>query len=214
MLNYMSYISDYEAFAPKLHCLPRYLDGKICIIELQKVNYNWRQMEWLGWYFEYLVKESLKYVAKLPGDRYGNVSFDLKRNINWDIKAASSKSAIILNDKDSMDNSIIENSFHGEIIGFFDVEYDHDRSFQKWHTILKGGKSKYEIEREIRTNRSRIRKKAATLKEIVFLILGHDDTRKLTIMRQGRNSDGSMRKPKYLLKISEIEKFIHFKIKL
>ena len=36
--------------------LPTKWDGKQSILELKNANFNWRQMEWWGFYFEYLCR--------------------------------------------------------------------------------------------------------------------------------------------------------------
>ena len=101
-------------------------------------------MEWWAFYFEWKVKNILNDKFQFAGDRFDNVSFDLKGTINWDLKAKAIKSddhKVILNDCVAMEQSIENHGFHGEIIALCDVEYnDLDRSFQKWHTELKGGK--------------------------------------------------------------------------
>jgi len=114
-----------------------------------------------------------------------------------------------------MEQSIADKGFHGEIIALCDVEYnDNDRSFQKWHTELKGGKSNYELERENRTSVSRYRKTKAELTEIALIILKKDDLDLLATMKQGRNSNGASRPEKYMLDLETIEKFENYIIKI
>lgn len=208
------YISSVTTFVDRLSLIPKKWDGKTCILELKQADYNWQQMEWIGWYFEYKSQEFLHGYASFPGARYGNVSFDLRNKINWDLKTTvSTNRFVILNDKDAMDQSLSDEGHHGEIIAKFDVDFDLDRSFQEWHSELKGGKSKYEIEREHRTATSRRRKKAATLSSIIFLIIGENEVRHLRIMNQGRNSNGSFRKTKYLLDLRALNQFEqHFEL--
>ena len=199
----------------KLKELPASWDGKAAVLELKEANYNWRQMEWWAFYFEHRAKNILTGNIQIPGDKFGNVKFDIKGNINWDLKASAIKTNnhnIILNDKKAMDLSIRRHGFHGEIIALCDVEYnDIGRTFQKWHTKLKGGKSNYEIERENRTATSRYRKTKVELCEILFLVLNKDDLKNLAIMKQGRNSNGTPRKVKYMLDLESISKPV-FKI--
>lgn len=157
--------SDIKILKRKLKKLPTFWDGKESILELKEANYNWRQMEWWAFYFELKAKEILQKDFCFPGDKFGSVEFDLKRSINWDLKASAIKTnyhKIILNDKKAMDESLKECKYHGEIIALCDVEYnDTNRSFQKWHDELKGNKSQYVIEREERTSMSRYRKTKA-----------------------------------------------------
>ena len=76
-----------------------------------------------------------------PGEKFDQVNFDLKGEINWDLKAKAIKSddhKVILNDREAMEASIARHGYHGEVIALCDVEYnDINRSFQKWHSELK-----------------------------------------------------------------------------
>ena len=210
--------NDIDILKSNLVKLPKFWEGKTCILELKEADYNWRQMEWWAFYFEYMVKKMLGDKFSFPGDQYDNVLFDLKGEINWDLKAKAIKSddhKVILNDKSAMEQSIEKSGYHGEIIALCDVEYnDNDRSFQKWHTELKGGKSNYELAREKRTSVSRYRKTNAELTEIVLLIFKADDLDLLAIMKQGRNSNGKPRPEKYMLDLETIDHFHNYIIKI
>jgi hypothetical protein len=212
------YKQDIDILRLFLPSLPTRWDGKACVLELKEADYNWRQMEWWAFYFEYKVRAVLQDKFQFPGDRFDNVGFDLKGGINWDLKAKAIKSddhKVILNDRSAMEQSIDKHGFHGEIIALCDVEYnDHDRSFQKWHTELKGGKSAYEVEREARTSISRYRKTKAELTEIVLLVFQKNDLEKLSIMKQGRNSNGKPRPEKYMLDLETIGEFENYIIKV
>ncbi len=148
----------------------------------------------------------------IPGERFGNVGFDLKRSVNWDLKSKAIKSddhRAILNDKTAMEQSVALHGEHGAVIALCDVEYnDTDRSFQSWHTELKGGRSRYEEARVLRTNVSRYRKTQATLNEILFLRFTATDLPALGTMRQGRNSNGRPRPEKYMLDLEDVSPFL------
>ena len=208
--------NDIKILQTELVKLPTVWDGKKSILELKEADYNWRQMEWWAFYFEYKVRKLLENKLQIPGDKFGNVNFDLKGKINWDMKASAVKTnnqKIILNDKESMDLSIAQNKYHGEIIALCDVEYnDNDRTFQKWHNELKGGESKYEIERKQRTANSRYRKTKALLWKIILLLISEDTVDILETHKQGRNSNGLPRRPKYMLDIEDINDFKHYEI--
>lgn len=206
----MLYQDDVNAAKEILASLHTHWDGKTSVLEMKDADYNWRQMEWWGFYFELLCQRNLGRAFSIPGDKYGIAAtshFDLKRSINWDLKAKAIKSddhRSILNDTVAMDWSIQQYGFHGLIIALCDVEYnDSDRSFQKWHAELKGGKSKYELEREQRTSVSRYRKTKADLQEILFLVVNPENISSLGIHHQGRNSNGKPRPPKYMLDYDE-----------
>ncbi|GIK08161.1 MAG: hypothetical protein JETCAE02_00940 [Anaerolineaceae bacterium] len=198
---------------------PIYWDGRKSVLELKAASFNWRQMEWWGFYFEYVALNKFKGSFSIPGDKFGKVKtacFDFKGTINWDLKAKAIKSddhQSILNDTEAMDWSIKQYGAHGLVVALCDVEYnDADRSFQKWHEELKGGKSKYEIEREQRTSISRYRKTKAELVEILFLVVTPKNKFNLGIHHQGRNSNGKPRPPKYMLDYDKIGKFLVDKI--
>jgi len=212
------YKKDIKLLKANLINLPKFWDGKESILELKEANYQWRQMEWWAFYFEYKVRNLLADKFSFPGDQYENVSFDFKGAINWDLKAHAIKSnehKVILNDKLAMEKSIEKMGCHGEIIALCDVEYnDNDRTFQKWHTELKGGKSEYELAREERTSISRYRKTKAELTEIILLLITKENIEDLDVHKQGRNSNGSPRNPKYVLDIELIDKFENYIIKI
>ena len=205
--------NDIAVFKERLKELPVDWEGRTSILELKEVDYNWRQMEWWAFYFEYKATELLKGACQVPGDRFNNVEFDLKTTINWDLKAKAIKSddtKVILNDIEAMKQSIADHGSHGEIIALCDVEYnDDDRSFQKWHSDLKGGLSKYEEKRRARTSNSRYRKTHAQLAEILFVILEDKDLGSLMEMRQGRNSNDTTRRPKFMLDLDSIGDFYY-----
>jgi hypothetical protein len=206
---------DIRSVKGLLSDLPIIWDGKKSVLELKEANFNWRQMEWWGFYFEHLCYQRLKNSFSIPGDRYGKARtacFDLKGSINWDLKAKAIKSddhRSILNDTKAMNWSVQEYGAHGLIIALCDVEYnDANRSFQKWHQKLKGGKSKYEIAREKRTSISRYRKTRAELQEILFLVVTSKNISSLNIHHQGRNSNGKPRPSKYMLDYDTVKKFL------
>lgn len=208
-------IEDIQLATQRLANLAASWDGKESILKLKEANYNWRQMEWWSFYFEYLCFQRLRGQFQIPGDYFGKVktaSFDLKRTINWDIKAKAIKSddhRSILNDMAAIQQSVEKYGAHGLIVGLCDVEYnDNQRTFQQWHEELKGGKSRYEMERIQRTSISRYRKTRADLREILFLIINKENERFLEIYHQGRNSNGKPRPPKFMLNYEKIDRYL------
>lgn len=188
--------------------IPVEWDAFDCILEMMEVDYHWKQMEWWGFYLEYKIRKFLQDDFLITGR--DKIPFDLKRDIDWDIKGTISDGktgSVLLNDTVEMADSIKENGFHGNIIAFFTPEYDTDGSFKEWHDSLKGEKSKFVLEREERTDRSRVRKKKVTLNKIIVVMYDLNDLPNLEIMRQGRNANGKPRKPKYSLNIKDLDKF-------
>lgn len=207
-----AFSEDVACAKSALASIPCDWDGKKSVLELKKADYNWRQMEWWAFYFEHLCHQRLDREFDIPGDAFGSVRFDLKRSVNWDLKAKAIKSdqhSCILNDKAATDASIAEHCEHGVMIALCDVEYnDESRSFQKWHSRLKGGLSDYEKERRKRTAVSRYRKTRAMLSEILFLRLDRATAKTLGEMKQGRNSNGRPRPVKYMLDLEAIDGLI------
>ena len=101
------YKKDIEILKSELIKLPIHWDGKACVLELKEANYKWRQMEWWAFYFEWKVRTLLANKFSFLGDKFDNVTFDMKGVINWDLKAKAIKSdehRIILNDKSARRN--------------------------------------------------------------------------------------------------------------
>lgn len=211
------FYQDIEAAKRALGSLPCDWDGKQCVLALKEADYNWRQMEWIGFYFEHKCRSLLQPDFCIPGDRFGTVSFDAKRTFNWDFKSKAIKSddhKAILNDKSAMEASVERYGEHGGIIALLDVEYnDSNRTFQTWHSQLKGGLSKYERERKERTAVSRYRKTRAILVEILFLHFDASALPLLDTMNQGRNSNGAPRPPKYMIDLEKADKFLVDRLK-
>ncbi len=174
--------------------LPRVWEGKKSVLELKAADYNWKQMEWWAFYFEFLCQQRLGKDFEIPGERFGTVGFDMKGSVNWDLKAKAIKSddhKCILNDCGAIDATVAKYGQHGVLIALCDVEYnDVNRTFQKWHSKLKGGLSDYEKERRSRTAVSRYRKTKAELAELLFLRFDKSALKRLGQMNQGRNSNG------------------------
>jgi hypothetical protein len=197
--------------------LPRVWEGKKSVLELKDANYNWKQMEWWAFYFEHLCHQRLRGKFEIPGERFGTVIFDLKGCVNWDLKAKAIKSdehKCILNDCSAIDSAIAKYGEHGVIIALCDVEYnDVNRTFQKWHSELKGGLSAYEKDRRTRTEVSRYRKTKAELAEVLFLRLDKAGVARMGQLKQGRNSNGAPRPPKYMLDLEDVDGLLMDRIK-
>lgn len=115
---------------------------------------------------------------------------------------------IILNDKEATDSSIDEFGWHGVMLCLVDVDFnDMNRSFQTWHSELKGGLSPYEQERIARKATSRYRKTSAHVVQILLLLFNDNNLSCLDIHQQGRNSDGNQRRTKYMLDIEHADQF-------
>jgi hypothetical protein len=202
--------------------MPAVWDGRKAILEMRDSGYpHWKQMEWIGFYFQFLCNTKLLPLVKIPGPKYGRVEFDGFSEIPWDFKAHPNKDAqnklsstVIVNDRRAIKKAIKKFGRTGLILAIGDAKYnDENRSFQMWHKKLKGGLSQYEKQRIARKAPSRLRKTAFRLKEIEIILLDDKRLKELGSFQKGfRNSDGSPRNAKVLLDLEDIaaEKIIKF----
>jgi hypothetical protein len=201
-----------------LAAFPAKWSGKKAIMEMKKAGYpHWRQMEWIGFYFQFLCDTRLADVMDIPGPRMGKAEFDGFAQIPWDFKVHPEKNAkgqknksVIVNDMLAIEQGIAEYGAVGIILGTGDATYnDVDRSFQLWHKALKGGLSAYEDARIARGAPSRLRKTAFVLQKIEVLILEQAHLMELPSFQKGfRNSNGKPRNEKVLLPIDAIPPII------
>lgn len=201
-------LADIRLMMARYRGIDTHWDGRTSVLEMKEADYQWRQMEWIGFYFEMISRRLLTNDFEIPGERFGNTTFDMKRTINWDLKTKAIRSDrhdLILNDVDATNAVVQKHGAHGIVIALVDVEYnDVDRSFQQWHSELKGGLSDYELERMQRTSISRYRKTMAALQEVLFVVLEASSIQTLSVMRQGRNANSSARRPKYMLDLESL----------
>lgn len=197
--------------------IPILWDGRMSILEMKESGFKqWKQMEWIGWYFQFLCEKFLREIIKIPGPKYGNVQFDGLKKIPWDFKAHAintSSHQIIVNDSEAIASAIKDFGCVGLILAMGEVKYNDDkRTFQEWHEALKGGKSKYEVERIKRGAWSRLRKVEFKLEQISFIRI--DDTVLVkcgSFQRDFRNAGGQPRREKVLLDLEKLdEEIIYF----
>ena len=190
--------------------IPNIWDGRRAILEMKEGgSRHWRQMEWMGFYFEFLCQAHFDGIIDIPGKRYGNTTFDAFREISWDFKAHAANTTrhdVITNDVAAIKNTLDDYGYYGLILAIGHVEYnDEQRTFKKWHDQLKEGISKYEINRINRGAMSRRRKTEFILSEIHFICLNIQTLdRCSSIYQQGRNSNGRPRPPKFNLNVQKI----------
>lgn len=208
----MSFCDDAKVLGDILHAEVRHCwDGRECIAEMKSANYpHWRQMEWIGFYFQFCCEKFLRNKMEMPGRRYGNTTFDGHKHIPWDFKAHvinASTHDIIVNDVDAIIAAIEDYGSVGLILAVGEAIFnDENGSFKRWHDIQKGGTSQYEIERIKRGARSRRRKTAYTLREIKFLEITTNTIKNCgQFQKNFRNADGSPRNPKILMKPDIVE---------
>jgi len=197
--------------------VPKLWDGKQSILTMRDNGCrNWRQMEWIGFYFQFLCEQKLAKIVQSPGPTYGNVRFDAVCEIPWDFKAHAintSSHEIIVNDSEATALAIRQFGEVGLVLALGQVVYnDEARSFQAWHNKIKGGKSKYELDRIKRGAWSRLRKVAFDLQQISFIRLTDSTLVKCgSFQSDFRNADGRPRRAKVLIDLEQLdEETVHF----
>lgn len=202
--------------------IPESIDGKNAILQMQNDGSpNWRQMEWIGFWFEHLVSKHLRSLnEQMELSKHGKTTFDLKRNFVWDLKSHPNQSkSLILNDRSAIEECLKSEPGLGFIILSGDVLYDETGEFKVWHDALKGGTSSYEKERILRSAPSRKRKLSFAPTAIdAFWFTSVSQLEKCLL--QGvlgefqtgmRNSNGIARKPKIMIK--RLDGLDEFKLK-
>jgi len=214
----MTFLNSAKYIGKKLKNIPKKWDGRNSILEMKESGYSqWKQMEWIGFYFQFLCEKYLSDIMQIPGPKYGNVSFDALRDIPWDFKAHAintSSHQIIVNDSEATANGIKDYGAVGLILALGKVLYnDENRTFQKWHEELKGGLSRYSQERIRRGAWSRLRKVSFDLQQISFIKITDETLIKCGSFQEDfRNADGSPRKAKVLLDLEAIDEELEYYI--
>ena len=205
-----------KSIGNRLKDIPKIWDGREAILEMKESGYlQWRQMEWIGFYFQYLCEKHLNNYMKIPGTKYGNVHFDAFKDIPWDFKTHAmntSSNQIIVNDSVAISNGIKDYGAVGLILALGKVVYnDESRAFQKWHEELKGGLSEYYLERIKRGAWSRLRKISFDLQQISFIKITDETLVKCgSFQADFRNSNGAPRREKVLLDLEKIDKELKY----
>lgn len=206
-----NHVKEVERIGEILRGLPKAWDGKRSILEMkQSGSSHWKQMEWFGFYFQFLCSRSLSDIMQIPGPRYDKVEFDGFMSIPWDFKAHATNTTshqIIVNDSAAVAHGIRKYGAVGVILAVGEVAYnDRRRSFQKWHEKLKGGLSAYSLERIKRGAWSRLRKVSFDLRQISFIRITDETLVKCGSFQRGfRNAGGQPRKGKVLLDLEKID---------
>ena len=190
--------------------MPTVWDGRSSILEMKEGgSTQWKQMEWMGFYFEFLCETRFDGIIDMPGKKYGNTPFDAFCEISWDFKAHAANTTrhdVVTNDVEAIVNTINDYGYYGMILAIGEVEYnDEEKTFKKWHDTLKEKISKYETNRINRGAMSRRRKTEFVLSEIHFICLNNETLDQCSsLYHQGRNANGKPRPPKFNVNIHKI----------
>lgn len=196
---------------------PLIMHGKSCVEEMRLAeDKNWRQTEWQGFYFEMKIESAL--TRSIGGGRqtFFNTEFDYVRNFIWDLKMHSStnktgkaSTGLILNDTRAIDQAVAE-----EGLGFIILSAipTYDREFTLWHKDFReGGDS--EPGRTLKSHFVSERLDMFYIPDASRLAKAKENSQ-LSVMNQGRNSNGKPRPAKYSLDIikargTDLQVFTH-----
>jgi len=204
-----------EIVAPLVSKIPKNWDGKNAILEMKEEGARWKDLEWMGFYFESLCKKFLAELLEIPySKKYGNTSFDGFFRVPWDFKvhAYESGKEVIINDSQAVSSAIKEHGCVGLIVAIANVQYDNtNRDFYNWHQKLKGKISDYVKKRIARGAKSRKRKISLKIIKILFVRIDDDLLIKCgTFQEDFRNSNGNPRRAKVLLDLKKINENIEY----
>lgn len=202
-----------EIFEKLISKLPVFWEGKETITYMKNNgSRNWRQMEWPGWYFEFVCGKILSEDSffEIPGKKYGMVSFDGFKRINYDFKSHSefegSTSKVPTNGYLEVEQAISDYGAVCFIVACGDVEFDDDnQSFKNWHDQLKGKKSAYVLRGEDEGRVSRRRKTSFKLNKIIFVYVDKETLPLVGSFQKGMvNSNGTPRNEKVMIDLNDI----------
>jgi len=189
---------------------PQY-DGQACIKEMFDNGFNqWAQDEWAGWYFEHIGIPELKRKFGGGSERVLNTTFDYSLSTVWDFKVHMAKGhRVILNAQDSMHDVLQSGKGFGFVVLSATPSYDQDGWFRDWHHEFKIENGKPPRERKNPAPRKYRRRKKISIKPTAldaFLIPDMEaikaNPEAIRIMYQGRQGDGTLRKPKYMCRLN------------
>ena len=189
--------------------IPKFVDGKEAIMEMKNGgSRNWRQMEWIGFWFEFFVETQIQpTLGNTVGPTYGKTTFDLQLSNVWDLKAHPNHlKYLLLNDQQAVKTCIEEKGGVGFIVVDGLTEYDDENeTFKKWHDSLKGKQSAYVKSRIARNAPPRRRKVSFQPKSILGIWInsvdelnqGERDGWISGFQKDMRNSNGNPRRAKF-----------------
>ncbi len=185
-------------------------DGKACVLEmLEGGSRQWAQMEWAGFYFEFVgVTKCIKELGGGPAT-YGPTRFDYARDHVWDFKVhASGSDILILNDVGAIDEAAIVGKGVGFVVLSVAATRDEDHAFEEWHEHQKQLHRKAPDKPRATLRRHRYRKSAVSPSCLDVIHFPNSESITaalkagvLDFFAQGRQPSGEPRRPKYQLSL-------------
>ena len=184
---------EFFDFAFQVFQQERLWDGKECIKRMRNNGgRNWRQMEWPGWYAEFLLDSCQDHMLYQRNDRKNrNTIFDYKiktrKDTYLDLKthSADKDSTIYLNDYQATIDAINTSDLFFLVLSGY-PKYDNWEDFVAYQYMLDGKAWQ-------KKENSRRRKSGFLLSSLSLYRLSYDDIKQKT---QGKNSNGKPRPTK------------------
>lgn len=191
--------------------LKRHLDGCTSIAEMRAAEHRqWAQDEWLGFYFEFLGLPALLNAYSGGPIKVDNTVFDYALDAVWDLKAhalldsrGGRSNTAPLNDAGAMESCLAS----GRSLGFLILsgEFTYDRGeFRQWQRDQRTAAGKGAARRVAQPRAKRASKPSFTAIRVDALVIPDAsaleralDERIFTAMKQGRQTSGAPRRPKY-----------------
>lgn len=182
--------------------IPTYWDGRTCVLEMLDAEFAaWRQTEWIGWYFEYSGMSALINTFGGAPRRVLNTTFDYALRSTWDLKAHSDGAShdAILNDLDAVDACLADGGL-GFIVLTGRPDFSDAADFDTWHRSLRGAGPAHDRSRRLKSAFTPLRLDAFHLADRAALV-EQRARGAFSTMIQGRQPDGSPRKPKLKIRL-------------
>lgn len=200
-----------DLIVQRLRDLPLFWEGRSSIERMMAENYNWRQSEWPGFFFQLLCRELLDGLMEIPGRKYDTGDFDAFYRNDWDFKTHTSSisgvrkrsSEVILNDLETINQALDKHGLVHFLIASGDAVMDIDGAFKIWHDDLKGAKSDYVKQRIARGAPSRRLKTSFSVQKVEVFEVNLENQGFMKAFSQGRNSNGRPRPMKYSLSLDD-----------
>ncbi len=182
-------------------------EGRDCVEEMYAAEYSqWAQDEWAAFYFEYRGLPSLINTFGGGPRKYANTRFDYGLAHPWDLKVHMADSSTApLNDQVAMNEALDDGRGVGFLVLTGQVEYD-DGDFRAWQREFRaehGKVAKVRVDAPKYVRKSKPRFVPSILES--FFIADRDAldaalaSGVVREMRQGRQTSGALRPPKYSL---------------
>lgn len=204
-----------KAFEDYVKTMPAEWNGIECISEMSESGYSQAmQAEWAGSYNEYCLRkyldenpEAARHIEFYQDRSKGGIDLDLRLpsiNSYADVKIHSSASgAVIGNDCRTVDRILDENPDAKIYLLVTNIQARRDRDFGYETTIFWNGL----LHKENRYSYGRRMKHSAAVDKVSLLEINSANRDRLSLFRQGRNSNGKPRFPKYKINRKDIEAF-------